>query len=103
MQDYWVMAMDAGPSGPFGYDLPRMGVEINAIPAMSTEAERIFSGYDCSTNPPPSMPRQLIYLPSVADTLSPISAPPWAMTLLRQLSPSSLGPGRALCMAPDHR
>jgi hypothetical protein len=46
MQDYWIKAMDAGAAGgPFGSDLPRMGVELNAIPGMSAEAERIFSGY----------------------------------------------------------
>jgi hypothetical protein len=46
MQDYWVKAMDTGIAGLLGRDLPRMGVELNAIPAMSTEAERIFSGYE---------------------------------------------------------
>jgi hypothetical protein len=56
MQDYWVKAMDAGASGPLGHDLPRMGVELDAIPAMSTEAERVFSGYVCSTNHSPSLP-----------------------------------------------
>jgi hypothetical protein len=45
MQDYWVKALSAGAGGPLGSDLPRMGVELNAIPAMSAEAERVFSGY----------------------------------------------------------
>jgi hypothetical protein len=44
MQDFWVKAMDQGSNGLFGRDLPRMGVELNAIPAMSAEAERVFSG-----------------------------------------------------------
>jgi hypothetical protein len=44
MQDYWVKAMDQGSNGMFGRDLPRMGVELNAITAMSAEAERVFIG-----------------------------------------------------------
>jgi hypothetical protein len=34
-QGYWIKAMDAGTESPFGCDLPRMGVELNAIPGMS--------------------------------------------------------------------
>jgi hypothetical protein len=45
MQDYWVKALSAGGGGPLGSHLPRLGVELNAIPAMSAEAERVFSGY----------------------------------------------------------
>jgi hypothetical protein len=45
MQDYWVKALDTGVAGLLGRDLPRMGVELNTIAAMSTEAECIFSGY----------------------------------------------------------
>ncbi|KAA8894631.1 hypothetical protein FN846DRAFT_894902 [Sphaerosporella brunnea] len=44
MQDYWVKALDSGVAGLVGRDLPRMGVELNAIPAMSTESERMLSG-----------------------------------------------------------
>ncbi|KAA8908518.1 hypothetical protein FN846DRAFT_906126 [Sphaerosporella brunnea] len=34
--------MGQGSNGTFGRDLPRMGVELNAIPVMSAEAERAF-------------------------------------------------------------
>jgi len=40
------MGGSAGSSlqNSLGQDLARMGLEISSIPAMSTEAERIFSG-----------------------------------------------------------
>lgn len=55
-QDSYIdMDDDAGPTGywfraaagklPYGGSLARMGLELSSIPAMSTEAERVFSGY----------------------------------------------------------
>jgi len=60
---------DAGPTGywfrvaagklPYGGSLARMGLELSSIPAMSTEAERIFNGFTPSVlipHPPPGTP-----------------------------------------------
>ncbi|KAA8897824.1 hypothetical protein FN846DRAFT_892932 [Sphaerosporella brunnea] len=44
MHHNWVKALDSGVAGLLGRDLSRMRVELNVIPAVSTEAERIFSG-----------------------------------------------------------
>jgi len=51
--EYWLRIFDSSGVGgsagsalqhSLGQDLARMGLEISSIPAMSTEAERIFSG-----------------------------------------------------------
>jgi len=51
--EYWLKIFDSSAVGgsagstlqnSLGQDLARMGLEISSIPAMSTEAERIFSG-----------------------------------------------------------
>jgi hypothetical protein len=63
---YVEMDNNAGPTGywfrvsagklPYGGALARMGLELSSIPAMSTEAERVFSGYVLPTRQPQIAP-----------------------------------------------
>jgi hypothetical protein len=92
MQDYWVKAMSTGSAGPLGSDLPRMGVELNAIPAMSAEAERVFSGYA------PAMFGYLHFAVLTTflegGTLSQTSVLSSVTLSLKRLNASSLGRGK---------
>jgi hypothetical protein len=100
MQEYWIKAMD---SDLLGRDLPRMGVELNAIPAMSTEAERIFSGYERSFPVVSSLRLTHNSLLVAVDTRLPISERRSATMSSKRLNVSSPGHARSLHMVRAQR